>query len=366
VNASPEPPQLSPALRGALDEFDTLPEIVVLVDPEPEVLEAYALEERLSVIAVVSGEGEEGSLRRAEALDAGALEVIDPTMSDAEALARVNTAVARFRSRLRVEAARDELDRHSESLERDLLMAARLQRSFLPDLREDVPGFRFAAAYLPQEFVSGDTYDLRVVEVDEQGKPTHVALYTLDAVGHGVRAALLMVLLRAVFRPVDTDGRLRPPHDVVGELERCMRETRLDESPTAAFCYGVLDVERGRLAVANAGHPLPVILRAGGGVERVGTSGLLLGVVPEEYETTTVELRPGDRVFFFTDGADVEYDDGFIRQLEQHAGLDLSLEEHVGGALGATIELDAEGRPPDDVTVLALEVIPSQEETTDG
>ncbi|MBX3466887.1 MAG: serine/threonine-protein phosphatase [Planctomycetes bacterium] len=336
--------EIPPELRADLEEVDAFPEVVVLIDPAPEVLEAYTIEERLGVIAVMAGTPEE----RAAALEAGALEVLDPR-APAEARVRLQTAVARFRSRLRLEEARDALDRQTEALERDLRLAARLQRSFLPRLTElERPGVRFASAYLPREFVSGDSYEARWLD------PDHLALYTLDAVGHGVRAALLTVLLRSAFRPVDAAGALRDPGEVVAELDQVLRDADLDEAPTAAFCYALLDLPRRTLRLANAGHPLPVRLPPGGEPAALGGSDLLLGVDPERYETHEVALAPGDRVFLYSDGAEPGYLAGFVDQLARHR--DLELMDQLGGALGAAITLDDEGRPEDDVTVLAIEL----------
>lgn len=336
--------EIPASLRAELELADSLPEVVVLVEPSPEVLEAYTVEEKLAVIAVMAGPPE----TRAAALEAGALEVLDPR-EPIEARARLVTAVARFRSRLRLEEAREELGRQGASLERDLQLAARLQRSFLPRLPElERRGVKFASAYLPREFVSGDSYEARWIDAD------HLAIYTLDAVGHGVRAALLTVLLRSAFRPLDAAGKPRPPGEVLEELDRVLRDADLAESPTAAFCYGLLDVPAGRLSLANAGHPLPMRLRATGDVEALGNSGLLLGVQTERYETIEVQLAPGDRVFLATDGLDPAYTASFMEQLVRHRDLDLM--DQVGGALGTVIALDAEGRPDDDVTVLALEL----------
>lgn len=336
--------EIPPALRAELERAEALPEVVVLVEPSPEVLEAYTVEEKLAVIAVVAGP----PAARAAALEAGALEVLDPR-EPVEACARLTTAVARFRSRLRLEAAREALDRHGATLERDLQLAARLQRSFLPRLPElERRGVKFASAYLPREFVSGDSYEARWLDAD------HLAVYTLDAVGHGVRAALLTVLLRSAFRPLDPAGHVRAPGEVLEELDRVLRDAELAESPTAAFCYALVDVPRRRLRLANAGHPPALRLRASGEAGTLGGSGLLLGVEVERYETFEVELAPGDRVFLATDGIDPGYTAGFLGQLARHR--DLELMDQVGGALGAMISLDEDGRPEDDVTVLALEL----------
>lgn len=336
--------RLSPALRLELSEADALPEIAVVFGPTPELLEAYALDERVGVIAVVAEPG-----ARLAALEAGALEAVDPTLPEAEARARVQTAVARFRSRLRLERSREELQQVAVAMERNLRLAAQMQRSFLPRVLPDLRGARFATAYLPREFVSGDSYDVRTVG------PSEVALCTLDSVGHDVRAALVTVLLRAALRPREGE-RLLEPHEVVGRVNRALLDANLEDAPTAAMLYAVVDVASGRARLANAGHPLPLVLRADGSSERVGGSGLLLGIDPEPYETVELVLAPGEALVLFTDGVDPDYDARrFREQLRLHA--DLDLEDQLAGALGATIVLDAEGRPEDDITVVACRIL---------
>ena len=73
-----------------------------------------------------------------------------------------------------------------------------------------------------------------------------------------------------------------------------------------------------------------------------------------DYRTTEVTLEPGDRVFLFTDGVGPDLGERFVEQLQAHR--DLDLDDQVAGALGVVVGLDAEGRPEDDVTVLAFEV----------
>lgn len=343
MSAKPQKTELAAGVAKELDLADGLDEIAVVYDPVADVLEAYAFEGRVGVIAVVTGSPTE----RVAALHAGALDVIHPDLTEAEAVARIQTAVARFRSRLHLEVTRDALSEKADDTERNLRLAARLQRSFLPRSLPEIPGITFSTAYLPQEFVSGDTYEVRRLG------PTQVGVYTLDAVGHGVRAALLTTLLRSVFRPLDGET-IRPPHEVLGELNRHLLDADLEESPTAAFCYGVLDTERLVLTLANAGHPQPVRIRTDGALDRLGVSGLLLGVDPTHYESVDVQLAAGERVCLYTDGADPNYDDAFAKQLSLHRELDL--EDQIGGALGAIIRLDAEGRPEDDVTAVAFQI----------
>jgi serine phosphatase RsbU (regulator of sigma subunit) len=58
-----------------------------------------------------------------------------------------------------------------------------------------------------------------------------------------------------------------------------------------------------RLTVSSGGHPLPVVLRAGGQVESAGEPGTLLGVIPDPVlSCTEIELFRGDTLVFYTDG----------------------------------------------------------------
>jgi phosphoserine phosphatase RsbU/P len=83
----------------------------------------------------------------------------------------------------------------------------------------------------------------------------------------------------------------------------------LVDNPTEfQFCtvaFAALEIGEGstRLAVSSGGHPLPVVLRAGGQVESAGEPGTLLGVVPDPVlSCADVELYRGDTLVFYTDG----------------------------------------------------------------
>jgi sigma-B regulation protein RsbU (phosphoserine phosphatase) len=67
--------------------------------------------------------------------------------------------------------------------------------------------------------------------------------------------------------------------------------------------YAVLDAASGSLRYTNAGHPLPILIRANGQVEELQNGGAVIGVFPDwKYEDSLVRLHPGDRLLLFTDG----------------------------------------------------------------
>jgi serine phosphatase RsbU (regulator of sigma subunit) len=87
-----------------------------------------------------------------------------------------------------------------------------------------------------------------------------------------------------------------------------LNEVLLAEAPREQFltvAYANLRVteEGTELAIASAGHPLPLLLHADGRLEPVGEPGTLLGVVPQiELHPALLQLEPGDTLVFYTDG----------------------------------------------------------------
>jgi serine phosphatase RsbU (regulator of sigma subunit) len=210
---------------------------------------------------------------------------------EVERLARELGVSGRFTGGLRAEISR---------MQEELRQAAEVQREFLPRDLPQVGSIRVDAFWRPAGYVSGDIYD--VVRLDER----HVGVFVADAVGHGVPAALLtMVLCRGL--PTRDAGhgsyRIVPPAEALARVntELVRRQGRSTRFATAV--YAVIDAETGDARIASAGHPAPTVLRAGGTTETVTTGGGLLGVFDDEsYSETTLRLLPGDRLAIHSDG----------------------------------------------------------------
>ncbi len=189
-----------------------------------------------------------------------------------------------------------------EVLSHELRLAARLQQDFLPRRLPEVGPARFGALFRPAFWVSGDIYD--IMRLDE----THVGFYVIDAVGHGLAAALLTMFIRRALqtkRITGSDYQIFQPDETLAELniDICSEELSTGQFCTGVYC--VLDIETMELTYARAGHPEPVLIRADGTIETLPADGPLLGVFPDgEFESRTVQLAPGDRVVLYTDGAE--------------------------------------------------------------
>jgi sigma-B regulation protein RsbU (phosphoserine phosphatase) len=224
------------------------------------------------------------------------------------------------RTRAEEETARyaEALKAKNAELERDLNLAREIQQAFLPQ-RYPVFGepslgrrstLRFCQRYVPAGVVGGDFFDVLRVSKDEAG------IIICDVMGHGVRAALVTAMLRALI-----DERApfsRHPAQMLSQLNRGLRTIWKDsDSPMfVSAAYLVINSRTGVMQYANAGHPSPFHLRAGRGVESLGVPGdghgpaLGLADAPE-FPVGRRDLAQGDRVLLYTDGVyEVEGEDG--------------------------------------------------------
>src|SRR4051794_22554360 len=176
--------------------------------------------------------------------------------------AQVRVLVRRHQAYARLSAKADEtqlfnqrLQQAYQQIDRDLVLARRLQASFLPTTLPAVGRVRFAACYRPCGQVGGDFYD--VLRLDED----HVGFYVADAMGHGVPASLLTVFLKKAVQTkeiADGSSRLLPPDEVLARLNRDLIAQELADLPFITMVYGLLDCRDGRLQFARAGHPHPL------------------------------------------------------------------------------------------------------------
>lgn len=214
-----------------------------------------------------------------------------------------------------VDAMQSELDRlreladarryHMEQVERELKLAARLQRDFLPKKLPNHGKVKFNRLYRPAGHVSGDLYDVR--RLDEG----NVGVYLADAIGHGMPAALLAMFMHNALqtKKIHNDGyRLLRSEEAMGHLNAVLCGQELAHTTFATAIYARVDLNSGQVDFARGGHPLPMLIRKGGVVEEVGGEGALLGVMPEEqFEPASVALSPGDKLIFYTDGLEVAF-----------------------------------------------------------
>lgn len=178
--------------------------------------------------------------------------------------------------------------------EQEAALARETELGLLPREIPQMPGYEICGAWQPASTLGGDYFDAR--KLDDR----LLALSIADVSGKGTSAALLVSNLQAAVRASSSADV--PPCELCRGVNKLMR-SNLGQDRFVTFFYAVLDAPARRLAYCNAGHNAPVLIRAGGSVERLHCGGLVLGLAVEApYEQDTVELDPGDRLLLFTDG----------------------------------------------------------------
>lgn len=200
-----------------------------------------------------------------------------------------------------------ELQKLYDSLDRDLMEARKLQETLVRDRFRDFGGGTASLLIRPSGHVGGDLVGSFVID------PQRVAVYSVDVSGHGVASAMMTARLAGLLsgspeqnialRPSAEGGRAAfPAAQVAARLNRMMlEELRVDQYFT--LCYAEIELPSGQCQMVQAGHPHPVILRRGGGIEVLGDGGLPIGLIEgADYPQTDFTLSRGDRLFLMSDG----------------------------------------------------------------
>ncbi|MGH6655611.1 MAG: SpoIIE family protein phosphatase [Actinocrinis sp.] len=171
-----------------------------------------------------------------------------------------------------------------------------LQRSLLPERLPTVEGTRVAYRYRPGSVgaqVGGDWFD--VIPLPSR----RVAFVVGDVMGSGLRAAGIMGQFRTAAR---TLAQLDlTPAQVLRELDELARS--MSESHLATCVYAIYNPVEGECVMASAGHPPPLLVGPGGGVDLVHLEpGAPLGVGGQRFEEYAFAVDPASALALYTDG----------------------------------------------------------------
>ena len=231
-----------------------------------------------------------------------------------------------------------------------------IQRAALPTDFPSDDAFRLVASMEAAREVGGDFYDFFPLGEN------HRAFLVADVSGKGVTGALYMMNAKALVK----DALLAAPaHDPAVALSHVNVEL-CRNNPAEMFVtawVGVLDLETGTVAFANAGHNPPLRLQADSAPEWVRErSGCPLGCFDNaSYKRRELHLKPGDALFLYTDGVTEAMDGsgalfGENRLADTLAAADTHDPRALDIAVHAAVASFANGAPrADDLTILALQ-----------
>jgi phosphoserine phosphatase RsbU/P len=238
-----------------------------------------AIDDTLPVVAMTAW----GSVELAvEAMQRGVCDFVLKPWENSRLVRTLRNQIERGRRR------RNELRLQSEESED----ARAVGQALLPQRIPEIPGFQIAAASKPLRTLSGDYFDVLEPAANK------LAISIADVTGKGVPAALLMSNVQATVRALAAES----PLDLAAKLNASLVRNSAP-GKFVTFFHGQIDVPGRTLSYTNAGHCAPILMRAGGEVERLEASGAVLGVFPQwPFQQAEVQLRAGDRLVLFTDG----------------------------------------------------------------
>ena len=263
-----------------------------------------------------------------------------------------------------------EIRQRNTELEDDLHMAREIQQAFLPQQFPTFPrkatvaesAIRFFSRYIPTTAVGGDFFHIIPLSDTEAG------VFICDVMGHGVRAALVTAIQRALVEEMLPAAR--DPGRFLTEINRALLSIlRRARTPMFASAFAlVVDVKEGCVRYANAGHPWPIHIHRETGTlgpicspsERPGPA---LGVFKDAlYETHTRPIAARDLLILFTDGlceVEGEHETYFNQDMLQEVlrkGLHQAVDKLIDGTLNEVREFAVNRAFTDDVCLIGVEI----------
>jgi sigma-B regulation protein RsbU (phosphoserine phosphatase) len=241
-------------------------------------------------------------------------------------------------------------------IQADLTLAKRLQKRIMPENLSSIEGVDLIAHYYPMADIGGDIYDIF------QLYPGFIRIFLADAIGHGIQAALITMIIKGEYEKVKTIENTR---ELLEWLNKSF--TDLYSSLNAFFSCILLDIDikNKKMRFSSAGHPDQIHV-ASNSVELLKHTGKLIGIQRDtRYEFIEKDISTHDKILLYTDGLFEQLNErdetfterhiveivekkksGPVRQLDE--ALIGSLREFMGGSDVISVK--------DDITLISIEI----------
>jgi sigma-B regulation protein RsbU (phosphoserine phosphatase) len=253
-------------------------------------------ERRLGVLAVADKESRDGR-------------VLDFTTGDARLLSLFANQVAAAVETTRLH--REAIEK--ERIERELELAAAIQRQLLPRELPRIPGLELAGATRPTRQVGGDYFDFFPLSRGRLG------FVVADVSGKGIPAALLVSTVHAAIHlQIDVSDTIV---ELVSKIDRHLQRFSVTHKFLTLF-FGLVEPDASLLRYVSAGHNPALLVRGSGKVEQLTATGVPVGLLPNgSWRENTAPFGPGDLLCVYSDGfteaTNAEEEEFGLERLEQ-------------------------------------------------
>ncbi|WCL50023.1 PP2C family protein-serine/threonine phosphatase [Leptospira sp. GIMC2001] len=254
---------------------------------------------------------------------------------------------------IKIIAQKDKVEKLLVKVDREILLARKIQTSLLPKKIPDEHRINLNFHYSPVTNLGGDFIDINYSRKDEIG------IFICDVSGHGVPAAFLASMVKMSLN--NWADNLQEPAKVLIGIHNSLKGKLTGNFITASMCY--INLNTGKMKVAGAGHLPLLLLRKSGEVNIFQPKGrVICDLFPPDCVDMDVSLGNGDKFVLFTDGitearnssSDMFGDDRFKNLISKQVGY--NTREICENVMREVSEFVGHHREfQDDVTIVAAE-----------
>ena len=250
-----------------------------------------------------------------------------------------------------------ELSEEGARIESELNIAKGIQKNILPSTFPIFPEYKefdIYASMKPAKEVGGDFYDMFLTDEN------HLAMVIADVSGKGVPAALIMMTARTLIKNTALNGY--SADETYNKVNQMLCEGNTSNHFVTSW-FGILDIRNGKLEFVNAGHNPPLLYsKEKNTFEYLKTEPNLILAIMEntEYQKHEIILKPGDKLFLYTDGvteAQNENDELYGEERLQdylNTHIEQDIENTIKGVKDSIDSFVQNAKQFDDITMLEL------------